>query len=551
MKSFLKKHEWSIITCLFIIAFVFGCAGFLQNKYQSPEDALYETFSLFDFNHPFEYDGANGICIEIGRWLAFGIFLWVSFRAVFTLIVPKWWTKVKVKNFYKGHVIICGLTNMTMSLIEILRNEKYKVVVVASEIKESYFQTLKAENVKLIVGNPIDFHTLASANPGKASKMYAITDDDRVNIEATQVAFSLLQKEKHVSVLRCFTMVRNNELKSIIEDTELFKFHSFFNGVVLNVNELGMKYYISKNIDRIISPQVEKPNILLINLNDKSESVILNLAHLTTMKEETFNFVVVEENKDVIKEFMRRYNFLKHFINIEFVEDIDKALTNCVYQSIFVCSNETLSSITTANYIRNHLKSLNPYVFIFIDEANSLHQTLDNSNAKRNIKMIIPLKIIAEYIFNLDKDIERFAKMSHQNYESNRKKLLEGKFEYSPVEYEHLSEHFKQSNRNQILDFYLKLFISKGMLLDSLKGNALSVFFTEQEVITLSKMEHRRWCVEKYMNGWEAGQIKDVNYKITPCFKDWEDLPLEEQDKDRAVIMFMNEIVNSKLNDTV
>ena len=43
---------------------------------------------------------------------------------------------------------------------------------------------------------------------------------------------------------------------------------------------------------------------------------------------------------------------------------------------------------------------------------------------------------------------------------------------------------------------------------------------------------HKSWLRVKEAEGWEYGEVKDVEAKINPCFLPYEELPLEHKVKD-------------------
>lgn len=44
---------------------------------------------------------------------------------------------------------------------------------------------------------------------------------------------------------------------------------------------------------------------------------------------------------------------------------------------------------------------------------------------------------------------------------------------------------------------------------------------------------HENWLAEKRATGWKYGPVKDPDKKEHPCFVPFEDLPVEQQAKDR------------------
>lgn len=52
-------------------------------------------------------------------------------------------------------------------------------------------------------------------------------------------------------------------------------------------------------------------------------------------------------------------------------------------------------------------------------------------------------------------------------------------------------------------------------------------------VVSSPEDSHKNWLALKLSEGWTYGELKDPVAKTHPCMKDFYDLPLEQQTKDR------------------
>jgi hypothetical protein len=60
--------------------------------------------------------------------------------------------------------------------------------------------------------------------------------------------------------------------------------------------------------------------------------------------------------------------------------------------------------------------------------------------------------------------------------------------------------------------------------------------FTPGEVEIMAELEHARWNVERLLDGWKWGPIKDVAKKVSPYIIPWSALPEEMREVDREVV---------------
>lgn len=109
------------------------------------------------------------------------------------------------------------------------------------------------------------------------------------------------------------------------------------------------------------------------------------------------------------------------------------------------------------------------------------------------------------------------------------------------VPWELLPEEIRQSNRESAIDFFSKLQSINVALIR--KGNGEEIRLSPEELETLSRMEHDRWCAEKIRSGWRHGKPRDNQARIHPDLVAYEELSDEIKQKDRDKILDMIEVV--------
>jgi len=60
--------------------------------------------------------------------------------------------------------------------------------------------------------------------------------------------------------------------------------------------------------------------------------------------------------------------------------------------------------------------------------------------------------------------------------------------------------------------------------------------FTPSEVEIMAELEHGRWNVERLLDGWRWGPIKDVTKKVSPYILPWSALPEDMREVVRDVV---------------
>ena len=514
IKKILIRYFAEILVALSIICVFSGITGY-YNEGLGYFSGFYETGRFFLLNHAFQFNAKINVWLEISRWTAFIVFLMVS-GAIILKVFEEFWTSIKIRQL-NNHVIVCGLNKITISLTEKFKDKK---IIVLAEETNKYAKELNTKGIKLLIGDLSGKDFLQKAKINKARRVYIIINNDKKNIKTAQTISSSLKNRPEP--LKCFILINDYKLKSILEETAMFKNTSTsIDCIPFNINELGIKYGISNGISEILPSKIEtQPEILIIGLTEKTEIALFNLAQCLTMKREVFKFSVIEENKEKIRLFEKKYTYLREFAEINFLSEINAKKQ---YASILICIENQTEAIKNAISIRYLLCKNEPNIHVFCNESDTISDVLKVELTKKRIFIINLFEQIANYVFDLDMNIEEKAKEVHyfwnEIYDMN-------------VRWEELSGHFKQSNRNQILDNYVKVYIAFGKKFNDVKDTSL----TKEQEETLAIIEHRRWMIEKYGNGWTFGEINDNEFKRRDCLIPWQKLPENQKTKDYDVI---------------
>ena len=127
--------------------------------------------------------------------------------------------------------------------------------------------------------------------------------------------------------------------------------------------------------------------------------------------------------------------------------------------------------------------------------------------------------------------IEKLARQIHADYLAEMR-AAGNTAPPNVVEWDELTEEFKESNREQARSISQKLnFI--GMGFDAGEAEYPTVErFDEETTLLLAQNEHIRWMQEKLANGWAFSPVYDNEKKHHPMLVPYEELPPEEQQKD-------------------
>ena len=115
------------------------------------------------------------------------------------------------------------------------------------------------------------------------------------------------------------------------------------------------------------------------------------------------------------------------------------------------------------------------------------------------------------------------------------------------VDWADLPEHLKQMNRDAARDLPEKLAVLGYVLCQDAPagGSTVAIDPKDPQVERLAKREHERWLRREVKTGWRYGDPRDDARQLHPCIRPWEELPEDERDKDRLIVVELPKIVEA------
>lgn len=164
------------------------------------------------------------------------------------------------------------------------------------------------------------------------------------------------------------------------------------------------------------------------------------------------------------------------------------------------------------------------YELVRLEEVSEITDTMVRKLAKA---------IHSRYIHEMSKRVPGSEKDSHVSLFYKAPDTETG----SRVTFEDLPSDIKSSNLDNAVHIPTKL-LSAGYRIRPVKKGfrPASLRLSEQEIETMARVEHLRWCWDKILNGWVYGEIKDSRKKTHPSIIPYDDLDESEKEKDRGLV---------------
>lgn len=566
VKRWWRSFEWPFIIGLGLLTTTLGFIGIKKHfliigEEHSFLDILYRTLQLFvldagateGFQPPLQWE------LNTGRFLAPVVAAYTALRALAVIFSEQ------LKSFrlglLNGHVVICGLGRKGLLFAKRFLDRGESVVVIELDADNDMIESCREYGAVILIGNAADRNLLQKVRVNKAKYLISVCGDDGVNAEVAVHAHELVRDNKG-NVLTCLIHIVDPQLCSLLREQEIetqkvdaFRLEFF------NVFESGTRALL--NEFPAFSPKSEthsnRPHILIVGLGKMGESLLVQAArnwkpiHTATNNQLCITFI--DNEAEIKKESLcLRYPQLdKICLLIDRQMDINSPefkqarflfdnQSHCDITSIYVCLSDDSFSLSTALILHKHIRNQEIPIVVRMTHDAGLATLLRgedfSSGSFSNLHSFGLLDRTCKPELLIGGTIEILARAIHENYILNEKKKGETpETNPSMVSWDELPEHLKESNRSQASHIGIKLRAVKCRVEPLTDWEAELFQFTPEEIEKLADMEHERWCSEKIKNGWKYGTEKNNNKKTHPCLVKWNDLPVDEQKKDKDTIL--------------
>jgi serine phosphatase RsbU (regulator of sigma subunit) len=134
--------------------------------------------------------------------------------------------------------------------------------------------------------------------------------------------------------------------------------------------------------------------------------------------------------------------------------------------------------------------------------------------------------------------VTRIARAIHAIYIAETRRISDGKknLEFH-AEWDRLSDEVKASNLDNARHIPTKLMAIGYRIEPEVEGyRAATLVLDDQEIETMARVEHMRWCWEKRINGWISGSKTDGEMKVHEGLVPYSMLSETEKRKDRELV---------------
>ncbi|MGO8797365.1 MAG: NAD-binding protein [Candidatus Sulfotelmatobacter sp.] len=553
-----------------IATFGFGLPGmWLYERHASPEaspwsvaaDAVYHTLQLLVMESP-HLEGHIPWPLHAGRFSGALFFLALTILA-FARLFPDEWKFIKLRLWTRNHVVICGLGEVGSRLALEGRKHNQFVVAIENSCSASKREAMREKGVLVLDGDATQNAQLKQARVQSAEFVVASCPEDGTNIAIAAEVGKLMDSapSRHAQLV-CRTLVGNAETRRLLYGNSAFQTTP---GYRVNFSDLDRHALAARQALRMF-PLDFKPirenddtlvRLVVIGFGGIGQSLALHAARIGHFanqvgKSKRLRLTVLESEAHIFDDFKTQYPNLHQVCDFERValqpqlglllDDlcVISKQPNMLVTFAFCCeedeknfrfATELLRRISSANaQILCHQETRQGFAALFSDDSN-----LSETNSRI-------------HAFGMVEDIVNWENLLHENEDKLARALHENFTRQHPnqhVGWDELSEGFRDSNRQAADHIEVKLRALGYHSSPLQKEQHRITKFEAQEIELLAKMEHARWCAERFLDGWTHGDTTDREKKVNRCLVPWAQLPDEEKKKDPEQITAISNALNN------
>jgi hypothetical protein len=520
-----------------VLALILGYVGLSRlQPDQRHVDLFYSALQLFVLEFAADRPGPYPASLEIARFAApiVTIYAFVEAgRLIFAAEVRKFrvWSA-------RGHVIVCGDTLMAVTLARRVRTAGHRVVTV----RPSDGPGQLGPSPLRVVGDARDPEVLRSAGIGRATALYACTDDS-----ATNTAIALAARRFARSAgrpLAAYAEVADSDLCLALQARYLGLPQppglrlDFF-----NTDDLAARNLFTEEPVQAVPGR--PPRVLVVGGTAFGRAVIVEVARRwraidpgTTAR---LHLALVDDDATrTIEQLTHRYPFLTQVCHLTpHEEDVSSLRGSGVFDRVFICHDDEQQALKIALTTEWLWYGGRRSVVVRLDRLAALREAFGASGdqlldeVSGTLRLYGVVEGASDPALIGDDLVERLARVIHDCYEQALHRR--GAVPRQRVAWEDLPETLQRANRAQAQDIGRKL-RAVGCMLSPRVGPGVEYSLAEAEVDQLAVMEHERWFAERVAAGWRYADSRDDARQLHPSLRAWSDLSEDIRQKNYDAI---------------
>ena len=594
--SNVRAWTWWVLAAAWLIAAGFGFYGLREYDIRAhlnpdPYSIGYHTLQLFILHAP-HLEGDVPWQLHVGRVLSAILCLWagaITAMTVFRSETGLAWIRIR-----RGHIVVCGLGRLGMTLASQLRRDEEgkgrRVVAIETSGSAGQIATAYRAGVSVIVGDASNPDALARAAVAHAARIIAVCDDEQKNVAiAAQAGRLVAERDRRWwarfmpgsgAPVECLLFIADPHLRQTFQKERLFPYAQgrySVNVRGLNLHELAARQVLRENpLDRggIKSREETVAHLMIVGFGPMGQHLALQAAkigHFANARK--LKVTVFDAKPDRYAGFLLQYAAFTEICDADFqaipttqerpepdlvLREIARSDGAPRLISVAVCwdsrGDETARSATGFLHNMEYDDATNlSFALSLPKEGEDPPRVLIHQSRRAGFGALFPKRgrgaaIGPEFAaFGMLEDTlsvetllherqDQVAKALHEDY--HQRQTAKATIQHEPlpalVPWNQLEERFRESNRRAADHIAVKLRALDYYVTNDRNINEFSLNDDQRDL--LASMEHESWCAEKLLAGYSYAPERNEKEKKHDDLLPWKDPRFKAKQKDREQV---------------
>jgi len=542
--------------CGALIVFALGVIGYTFGACQLPVgDRFLEALKLF-LRAESPTTCAAPWSLVFARYAAPYIVPFVALFATIRLAVTnlRYDLRVARARYRRGHFIVCGLGDTGMQIVENLRHAGKEVIAIDLVSDSPHAATAERSRVAVVKGDAAERSVLEFAGLRHANTVIVCTGEDAQNVDiALRIEESIGDTRRRNDVLTALIELRHEWLFAKLIDHDKEPLGSPAVEVrPFNIYQNAARILIRSSPAQPVDDPAAKP-FIVIGFGSMGREVTMHYLRAAPVPLRCLSKVLVLDRvgEEIGRNFVAGIPSIERFAEVEFVtadvsvEAVEKwgaieaRLSAMIPVAIAVCLPDDKLSLFVALRLRalfDGVGRTDMSIFVRLRRHHRLGEFAAHlerlPQLDERLRVFGSLEELLKVDILIDSRLDTLAKACHEHY---REMLAAERPDSANARpWNILPEHFKMSSRREADHIFVKL-VQVGL---AVKTSSVStpIAFTDAETEVLSRLEHRRWMIERWLRGWRHGSVRDDAHYFNPYLVEWDELPDNIRESNRKTI---------------
>ncbi len=273
--------KWPLVIGLWLFAFILGIIGFSKVSTSTGDGSTVYDFFYRSMQLIVLQSGDVGVRVpwelETARFLMPVLAAYATIQALLA-IFNRQWQLLKVQ-FFKNHVVICGLGERGLRLTQAFSENAYRVIIIEEDRENPLIEHSRKYRPVIMNGDATDRDQLNKARIHKAKYLVAVCTDDGTNVDIALKSRQIMHSGKGGN-LTTFVHIVDLELCNLLRTWELVSEDDTFKLEFVNIFERGARLMLDMYPPFHNKAEIDErvPRILIIGLGKMGRSLIVQAA---------------------------------------------------------------------------------------------------------------------------------------------------------------------------------------------------------------------------------------------------------------------------------